>query len=95
MWQITISQEELPELPPKTAQLLVGFLNISDGSLTHPNDSERFYGFIRHCHARRVKLSGDTFKIILNRVGCSEFQSKLLAMVYEHGRNLLKTPCPH
>lgn len=95
MWNINTSEEELYELPPRAAQLLVNFLNISDGSLTHTNDARKFYEFIRHCHARRVKLTDDAFKELLMRVGCSERQSKYLANIYEHGRNLLKVPCPH
>jgi|WetSurMetagenome_2_1015567.scaffolds.fasta_scaffold30940_4 hypothetical protein len=94
MWKIIVTKQDVPELPPKAAQLLICFLNISDGSLAHPNDSKRFYGFIRHCHARRVKLSADSFKVILNRVGCSKYQSDVLAEIYKHGRNLLKVPCP-
>ena len=94
MWVVTTSIQELPELPPKAAQLLVNFLNISDGSLVHPNDSKRFYEFIRHCHARRVKLNEYRFKNILIRVGCSDTQAQELSKAYMHGRNLLRVPCP-
>jgi hypothetical protein len=65
VWKVTISTNEVPELPPKAAELFVLYINISDGSLTHPLDSERFYGFIRHCHTRRVQLTVDNFLLLL------------------------------
>ena len=94
MWSVNTSPEELPELPPKAAQLFCLYINISDGSLVHPKDSERFYQFIRHCHARRVKLSEEGLYTILKRSGCSEDQSKLLSSIYKHGRGLLRASLP-
>ena len=94
MWKITVSREELHELPPKAAQLLGNFLNISDGSLAHANDSARFYGFIRHCHSRRIKFTEEHFLELLLRVNCDDRQAEYLATAYGHGRNLLKVPCP-
>jgi len=94
MWKITVSAEEFDELPPKAAELLACFLTISDGSMIHTNDSTRFYEFIRHCHAKRVRLTEETFNSILFRVGCPSKVSNKLAGIYGHGRNLLKVRCP-
>jgi len=94
VWRITVSAAEFSELPPVAAQLLTGFLTISDGSLTHPNDSKRFYEFIRHCHAKRVRLSEEKLNSLLVNIGCSRRQAKEISGVYGHGRNLLKVRCP-
>jgi hypothetical protein len=94
MWQITITVKDIPELPPKAAELFVLYINISDGSLTHTLDSKRFYGFIRHCHSRRVQLTEESFLSLLLRTGGLEEQAIKLSNIYWHGRELLKVPCP-
>ncbi|EGV28612.1 hypothetical protein ThidrDRAFT_3604 [Thiorhodococcus drewsii AZ1] len=91
MWKMMVSRDALPELPPKAAQLLASFLSVADGSMSHPNDARRFYRFVRHCHARRVRLSDTTLEAILLRVGCVKAQAASLAEAYRHGRNVLNT----
>ncbi len=90
MWKISLGYDEITELPPKSAQLLAGFLSIADGSITHPNDATRFYKFIRHCHAKSVNLPSETLRTILKRYGCENEQAERLSRIYHHGRNILK-----
>lgn len=91
MWIVSTSPSELPELPVKAAELFCLYINVADGSLSHPKDSERFYQFIRHCHSRRVNLTEDELYEIILRLGCTRDQAKLLSTIYQHGRALLRT----
>lgn len=94
MWHRTVKPEELKELPPKARQLFVQFYNISGGSITHPNDHRRFNEFVRHCHAKKVRLSESAFKALLKRIGCTEVHIQKLSTIYYYGRELLKCSCP-
>ena len=56
----------------------------------HPYDWRRFYGFIRYCHARHVRLSNIDIEYLLAGEGFSEDTAEELAALYGHGRALLR-----
>jgi hypothetical protein len=70
-------------------QQLTSFVRVANLAVLHPSDWERFYRFVRYCHAHHVSLR--------ERRLCSELvargvPSKLaieLALCYAHGRGVL------
>ncbi|HYE19720.1 MAG TPA: hypothetical protein VEA69_14820 [Tepidisphaeraceae bacterium] len=76
-------------LPPVTASRLNAFCRLANRSCLHPNDSRRFYRFVRHCHAHGLRLSGSRLAAeMVNRL-MPEKLVRFLADRYEFGRSLL------
>lgn len=90
MWHDLVSEECIAELPPAAKRIFMRFYNVAAGSITHPQDHRRFNEFIRHCHAKRVKLTEGQFKRMLLRIGCAQYQATKLGDIYYYGRELLK-----
>jgi hypothetical protein len=84
-----VKSEEITDLPPKARQLFLRFYNVAGGSISHPNDHERFNQFIRHCHARRVKLTERSFRCLLLKIGTEQESAVKLAEIYFYCRSLL------
>jgi desulfoferrodoxin (superoxide reductase-like protein) len=94
MWHKTVQVYEVKELPPVARKLFLRFYNVAGGSITHPNDHERFNEFIRFCYAKHVKLGEYQFERLLLKIGCKKGQAKRLSELYFNGRELLKSRCP-
>lgn len=84
------SQNDLtPKLPPMARKIFDTFVRHANTSMLHPLDWERFYRFVRFCHARRVKLSYDDLVLLLIENRFSEKYAMSIAEVYKHCRGLL------
>lgn len=94
MWHTLITRDQLPELPAVAGFLFLRFYNMAAGSISHPKDHARFNEFIRHCHARRVKITNVQLNKILIRIGCPEPHANKLSEIYYYGRLLLKADVP-
>lgn len=79
-----------PKLPAAARRVFDAFLDDANKTVLHPLDWERFYFFIRHCSARRVRCRPGDLQRLLIRAGFGEDQSHRLCSIYEHGRRLLK-----
>jgi hypothetical protein len=58
--------------------------------VSHPLDWERFYRFIRYCHAHQIKLHSSQFESLLIEAGFVDTEARVLANVYEHCRAVLR-----
>jgi hypothetical protein len=56
----------------------------------HPRDWQRFYDFVKHCFARRVKITEDDVERLLIASGFSDNYASHIANIFHHGINLLK-----
>ena len=89
MWHKLVRPEDVPELPPVARKLFLSFYNVAGGSIAHYYDHVRFNQFIRHCHAKRVKLSQTAMRHMLLRVGCQTARAEKLSEIYYYCRSLL------
>jgi hypothetical protein len=89
---IQAKADKEPTLPPETKKQFKAFVICANKSGLHPNDWERFYRFIRFCHARHVKLSKGTLRYLLGKAGFNNEKAEHLAEVYYHGRKILEVP---
>ena len=80
-----------PKLPPEAQKLFTRFVGLATKTALHPLDWKRFYGFVCHCHGRRLKLAEHDVKRLLVTAGFSEDKARYIADVYEHGRELLRS----
>jgi len=72
---IQAKSDKEPTLPPETKKRFKAFVICANKSGLHPNDWERFYRFIRFCHARHIKLSEDKLRYLLSKAGFTNEES--------------------
>jgi hypothetical protein len=77
-------------LSPMAAKLLRGFCILANTSCLHPCDWERFFRFIRFCHAHRVELTEGRLIVELRSRRIPDQLARTLADRYDFGRSLLK-----
>lgn len=88
MWDPFVDESEFPELPPLSRKVFVRFVNCANRSWN------RYYEFVRFCHAHRVRVSDCTLHSLLARGGFSDAKIGALVAAYLHGRKVLSTSCP-
>lgn len=85
------SREDLaPKLPPIAKRLFGNFVSIANKCALHPSDWEPFYEFINACHVYSSKLKEDDIKYLLFNEGFDKEHAIEIALVYGHGRAILK-----
>lgn len=94
MWHVSVEDEDIQELSPVARKLFLRFYSVAGGGIIHSNDLKRFNEFIRFCHVKRVKLTGQQLEALLLRVGGNSARAKQLSDIYYYGRELLKCRCP-
>ena len=94
MWNEFVQEVHAPGLSARGNLLLLRFINTSDRSLAHPLAWRRFHGFIRYAHAHGACLRASDLAAVLGRVGFNDADVARLSLVYEHGREILKTSVP-
>ena len=94
MWEDFIQPDTLPGLSRGAQEILAVFINRANRQSLHPLDMRRFYGFVRYAHAHRAKMSGATLSKLLREHGFSELKAEQLSTAYDHGRAMLRCPCP-
>lgn len=85
----------LPKLPPEALRLFTNFVTeAADKSALHPQDRERFYGFIWQCHLQGGEVGDDAIGEedvlrLLVAAGFTNDKARDLADVFQHGMGLL------
>lgn len=79
-----------PYLPNMAQTLFADFTTQAHKSTLRRADWQSLYGFIRHCHARRVHATRDDIHRLLVTAGFSLEHAAEIADVYEHGRGILQ-----
>jgi hypothetical protein len=79
-----------PKLPPQAQKLFTRFVKLSNKSALHPLDWRKFYDFVRHCHARNIKIGEEEVQRLLAAAGFSERYARYIATIFQHGVELLK-----
>ena len=85
----------LPRLSPTVEKAFYSFITDTDRNVM-PQHGQRaqFYRFIRMAHLRRSRLSVSELQGMLLDHGFSEDLASKLALIYQHGRALLRAPNP-
>lgn len=78
-----------PVVPPSVQRFFSQFVTAANVQIPHPKDWERWYQFIRGCHANEVMLDEQDVVRLLFNVGFIEEKAHDLANVYAHGRAIL------
>jgi hypothetical protein len=81
----------MKKLPVVTKYYLDQFVAAAEKQMPHsPLDWRRFYDFTYIAHKGRTKLSDGELMKLLKDVGFDSNDAQELAIVYQHGRALLK-----
>lgn len=89
--KIQAKKEIFPQISRKTRIVFDDFISQANKNMLHPDDWERFYLFIRIAHRYRIKINADQMEYILHTEGFEGTQAAKLALIYDHGRGILKT----
>jgi hypothetical protein len=89
--RIQYPPRQLPyQLPPAAKLKLDAFCGLANRSCLHPYDWQRFYHFVRFCHAHSIKLGGGRLLTEMRQRGIPDRLAAKLAEQYAFGRSLLK-----
>lgn len=85
------STDKIPPLPPRTRYLFDQFLRtVGRKGPREAADWKLFYRFIHAAHQGRLGWTGAQLERLLSGKGFDAKDASRLALIYEHGRGLLK-----
>ncbi|MGI8619763.1 MAG: hypothetical protein ACR2L6_11860, partial [Gemmatimonadaceae bacterium] len=84
----------MEQLPNGARKIFEAFAESANKSVLHPFDWQRFYAFIRHCHAKRIGLTESDIGVFAARYGFQDEIVSELESAYFHGRGVLAAPLP-
>ena len=89
-YRMRIVKEKSPSLPPKATKALKDFVFLANKNCLHKLDWERFYQFVRVCHATRANPPKGLIWGMLSKEGFDDKKAEYIADVASHLLDFMK-----